>query len=453
MEETPTARKKKKRRTRSPHPGVVIEKPTATRKYHRARFVEGERIKKVRLDPLVVPTADARRDWAIRKSRELGRVRMEEAIDPRRARMMVKSLSDAIKDYFASAQNRLGESTIALYRAAATLFESWAERESIERTVLLTAVRLPGFRDYLLAQRKQGYTTGGGRGKRVPTKHRLSPLTINWQLRAVKTVLNDFRSNGLVPLSSDDIADALKPVAAPRNTPEFLRPDEIRQLLEAALRHDTATYAATREEHAGLRPIGTTLRYEPITPFVLTVLLTGMRRSEALALRWSAVDFKALDADGKVAGEIRLMAEDTKTKHARTIRLDVSPSVRVLLSALKLRAGRDVYVFGGSSPMPKTTAEAARRCLIKSFGAPAQFSWQLLRSTCATFQCNAPGVFGDAAVFASAKRLGHSVTVAEKHYAGLFVVSRDAKTLEAAMKIEALTKPATVGTLPVARVG
>jgi hypothetical protein len=99
MEESRTNRSK--RRIRSPHPGVVIEKPRAPRKYYRARFVEGGRIKKVRLDPLIVPTAEARRDWAIRKSRELGRVRMEEAIDPRRARMMSKSVKDAFADFYA----------------------------------------------------------------------------------------------------------------------------------------------------------------------------------------------------------------------------------------------------------------------------------------------------------------------------------------------------------------
>jgi hypothetical protein len=49
---------------------------------------------------------------------------------------------------------------------------------------------------------------------------------------------------------------------------------------------------------------------------------------------------------------------------------------------------------------------------------------------------NAKSIFGDAAAFVIAKRMGHSVAVSEKLYAGLVEVPPDAKTLEAAMQIE-----------------
>ena len=52
------------------------------------------------------------------------------------------------------------------------------------------------------------------------------------------------------------------------------------------------------------------------------------------------------------------------------------------------------------------------------YGAP-DFDWQMLRSTCATYLTNAPGIFGAATVFLSARQLGHSVTVAECHYLGV----------------------------------
>ena len=117
--------------------------------------------------------------------------------------------------------------------------------------------------------------TGGKRGARKATKQKLSPLTINWQLRAVKAVLNHLRVRGVVPLSSDAISDALKPVTVPRKEPEFLSPSDCAKLLEAALPHDAATFAATREEHAGLRPVGGTPRHKPIAPFVACVLLTA----------------------------------------------------------------------------------------------------------------------------------------------------------------------------------
>ena len=50
-------------------------------------------------------------------------------------------------------------------------------------------------------------------------------------------------------------------------------------------------------------------------------------------------------------------------------------------------------------------------------------------------QTNAPALFGDAAAWASAKRLGHSVVVAERRYSGVFDVAHDARTLEEAMGV------------------
>ncbi|MEO8905521.1 MAG: hypothetical protein ABI627_28715 [Polyangiaceae bacterium] len=87
-------------------------------------------------------------------------------------------------------------------------------------------------------------------------------------------------------------------------------------------------------------------------------------------------------------------------------------------------------------------AAAAAKRLKKNFGAPAAFGWQQLRSTCGTFLTNSPGIFGAASAYRSARQLGHSVTVAEKHYLGLIRIAPEAKTLEAAMGIE--TQIATV---------
>jgi hypothetical protein len=61
----------------------------------------------------------------------------------------------------------------------------------------------------------------------------------------------------------------------------------------------------------------------------------------------------------------------------------------------------------------------------------------MLRSTCATYLTNAPGIFGAATVFMSARQLGHSVMVAEKHYLGVHRgIPKEAHSLEAAMQIE-----------------
>jgi hypothetical protein len=172
------------------------------------------------------------------------------------------------------------------------------------------------------------------------------------------------------------------------------------------------------------------------------------------------VDLNVTDAEGRRKGEVRLKAAETKTRHGRTVSLGVTPLLRELLEVLREAGESNAYVFGGSAPMTKAAAEAARKRLVgkvlrpasvakknkprkqiaprapETFNAPANFTWQLLRSTCATYQTNAPGLFGDAAAWSSAKRLGHSVTVAEARYAGQLEVSREARTLEAAMRIE-----------------
>lgn len=436
-----TTRKKRK------HPGVTIEKPDPKRRVGwRARYIDpdSDRMVKVSLDGsplrggLGLTNAEQRNDWAVRKSEELTRRRIE--LRHGASPLVSSSLVEAINGFFAGAEHRLGVRTLELYRAASKLFLAWAERDGVQTTDMLKPTRLPAFRDFLLAQRRQGYVRGGKRGARTEGQGKLSPLTVNWQLRAVKTMLNDLRLRGVVPLTKDAIADCLKLVEAPSEAPEFLRPTDCRRALEAALRHDAETFAETREEHAGRKPIGTTARYDPIAPFTAFVLLCGLRLSEALAVRWAHVDLDARDADGNVVGELRLPAEITKTKRARTVGLDVSPSIKSLLAALKLRSGRvhpEHFVFGGSEPTPETLVESARRRLVGKYGAPGDFGWQVLRSTCATYQCNAPSLFGAAAAFMSAKRLGHSVAVSEKHYAGQFNgISRDARTLEQAMQIE-----------------
>ena len=51
---------------------------------------------------------------------------------------------------------------------------------------------------------------------------------------------------------------------------------------------------------------------------------------------------------------------------------------------------------------------------------------------------SAPSIYGAASIFLTARRGGHSVAVCEKHYAGAVKnISPDARSLEAAMQIEA----------------
>lgn len=429
----------KKRRIRSPHPGVVLLDRTlpSGRRAVQARFTDPDtgRLHKPMLDLTALPTAEARRLWAIRKSKELAMRRMELAGGS--PRVEAKPIDDAASDYMKSGKHRLRNKTLVTYRLAVDPFVEWCSAHGVRTTAELTRPKLSAFRDALIARAKLAVTKGGRRGQRNESDRKRSPLSINRDQRTLKTLLNAWRQAGLVLLSRDDISDTLKALPVLREQPAYLNPAQVKQLLAAATRHDAAVFDATRVEHAGLRQVGTTPRYQPIAYFTAFLLLTGCRRGEALALTWEDVDLEALDHEGKRVGEIRLKAEITKTKRARTIGLEVSPALRGLLAEMRLRAADDEpYLFGGAAPYTIDIVEAARSRLLKEFGAPP-FDWQALRSTCATYLTNAPGVFGAATVFLSARQLGHSVTVAERHYLGVHRgIARDAHTLEAAMQVE-----------------
>jgi len=252
-------------------------------------------------------------------------------------------------------------------------------------------------------------------------------------------MLGHWRRSGLVPkLSRDTISDSLQNLTTPKTKPVFLRHADLRRLLQACLRHDSEKFKITREEHDGLRQIGSTPRYDPIGPLITFLLLSGCRLGEALHLKWLAVDFEALDESGEPVGEIRLEAEITKTHSDRLIDLSVSPGLRALLSALHLRRGQDEYVFSGSSPLSKEPFTKARKRLINSYGA-SSFDSKHLRKSTATYLTNAPGIFGAASAWRSANQLGHSVQVAQKHYLGLLRgIPHEARNLEDAMQIKDL---------------
>lgn len=424
----------RKRVIRSAHPGVVLLKPDAVHNHPtwRARFVDPDtgRSTKVRLDPVALRTAEARRDWAIRKSRSLAQRAM--AIEGGAARATGTALPEAIKRYY-EAHTRLRPATLEAYRAAGSKLAEWAARTGVRSADELTGPRLVAFRAELLREPRRARDKGGKRGAVKLSTGTRSPHTVNRELRSVRTILGYLRKLGLLPrISDDDLKDGLERLAVGSERIDYRRPAELQQLLEAALRHDAATYAATREEHAGKRAPGSTLRYEPIAPLVAAAMVTGMRYGELITLDWSQVDLEALDNDGTVVGEIHLSSA-TKTKRARTIGLEVSPALRTLLAAMHLNTGGKGSVFGHT----EDGANSALRRAIREYGAPAASGWQALRRTCGTFLTNSPGIFGSASAYRSAKQLGHSVAVAERHYVGVIRgISRDARTLEQAMQIE-----------------
>ncbi|HET7545173.1 MAG TPA: tyrosine-type recombinase/integrase [Polyangiaceae bacterium] len=386
---------------------------------------------KTTLDPTGLPTAEARRDWAIRKARSIAKRKMD--LESGAHRATGTSLEDALKRYWED-HPKLRERTLEIYRRAAAKLQAWAKRAGIHSADDVRGPQLVAFRAELAREPRRVHALGGKRGQQRKTKDPRSASTINIELRAVRTILGYLRKLGLLPhIDTDDLKDGLERLAVSHERGHFLKPHELQKLLDAALRHDAETFVATREEHAGEREPGSTARYEPIAPIVACALLTGMRFGEVMSLEWKQVDLDAIGSDGEVVGEIHLTAA-TKTKRARTVGLEVSPALRKLLAAMYLQAGTKRAVFAST----RDTAEAAAKRIRREFGAPAGFTWQTLRRTCGCYLTNAPGIFGAASAYRSAKQLGHSVAVAEKHYVDVVRgIPREARTLEAAMQIEA----------------
>jgi len=396
------------------HRGVVLIKPDPARRTGwRGRWTDpdtGRQVKET-LPADAARTREGREAWAAGKADALEARRRE--LEGGAPRATGTPLADAVAGYY-RAHPRLREKTLAGYRAATGKLLAWAAEAGVETTDDLTRARLLGLRERLANEGKHG-----GDAPR-------SAFSVNRELAALRTVCGYLEERDLLTrIRAGDLKRAFRKLRVPAARVVFLGPVECRALLDAARRHDAATFTATREELAGKRAKGTTPRYEPALPIVRVALLTGMRMGELLRLSWEQVD---LDAR-----QIHLGAE-TKTSKARDVDLDVCPSVLELLATTppEKRSGR---VFAAYS-QPLATATARR--LIADYGAPPRFTWQALRRTCGTFLANAGGIWGGASAYRTARQLGHSVQVSEKHYLGVVRVDPAAKTLEDAM---GLTSP------------
>lgn len=429
----------RKRRIRSPHPGVKLKRREGAKgTAWRAHYVDPATGREVAVTlPSELTSATARTTWAKALAADLAAAKRDARPKPIGAPPEPVTIGDALDRYLADAAHRLRRTTIETYGVAFAKLRAWGEHERVKFTLELTPPRLASLRAWLVAAPKLAPARGAERGSRRAAGAPRSPVSVNRELRSVATLLTSWRRLGLVPLSSDEIADGLRRLPQDRDVPAYLASADLRRLLDASIRHDAETYALTRAEHDGEAPPGSTPRHPPIAAFVALVLATGMRRGEALALTWGDLDLDARDASGAAVGELRVRPEVAKTRMGRVVGLEVSPRVRKILAALRLRAGRDAKpearVFAW---LTEGAIVAARQRLVQRYGAPPAFTWQLLRSTCSTFLVNAPSIYGAASAFVAAKQLGHSVVVAERRYAGLLRgVPREAKNLDDAMQI------------------
>jgi integrase len=430
----------KRKRGTAKHAGIVLYKrplPSGAIAW-RARLIDPDtKRKKHETLPDVLTTEEQRTAWAVARAQALRSRKVELAVGaPEKTHL---ELAEVIKRYYTNVGARLRPKTLVAYRDATDALLEWARRRGLRLADDLTAQLLADLRATLANQplQRQEKKAKKNRAHAATSKVR-SPNSVNRELRAIKTVLEQLRVLGLVPMlhTKDSIRDSLKALPTPKPVPEYLKPGELVKLIEAVVRHDKDMFDLTRKEKAAGLEQGETIKHDEILPYFATVLLSGMRSDETCTLRWNAIDLNA-----PPAGAITLRPEDVKTKHGRIVDLVVSPVLHSLLSKLKLKAGDAKFVFGGKGALSRAKIEAARKRLQRTYGAP-DFSWQQLRVTCGTFLANAGGIFGGASAYREARQLGHSVAVAEKHYLGVVHVAREATTIEAAMGIEKLLRAA-----------
>jgi integrase len=390
------------------HPGVTLIRPEPARERidpktgqvkrsgamgWRVRYVDpdtGRTVKRA-LDRTLTTKAD-REEYCVKLSERLGRRRLE--LEGGAVRATGTPLRAAEARFYASLVKKR-KRTRETYHEGTDRFLRWAEENRVNTCDDLTRGRVIAFREWLLAEAN-------------------SASTFNKWIRAVKRMLGYWIDADLCPKLDHADLKRIKQEDAPTELREFLTPAKVRKLLEACERHDGATYTLTRKEKAaGLR--AGTPRYQPISGFALFVLLTGCRLGEALGLDWRDVDLDALDHSGKATGQFQIRAAASKTKKPRTVSLNVSPALRRLMAAQKLRRGGRGKVWDVS----EDEAKGALKRLRKAYGAPASFTWQALRRTCSTYLVNSPGIFGSASAYMAAKQLGHGVAVMERNYSGL----------------------------------
>jgi integrase len=380
---------------------VTLLAPNAARKNPswRARWVDPDtgKLTTRALAEAESRTAELRRDYAVALAKRNGRRLDELAAGASPHRSANVTIEAAFNQYFESWGKRKRGRTQADYRRACDLFLKWCALPAIDlRTVRqLSKGHLRAYAGHRATAQLSAKC--GRAGARAAS-------TINKELRWLGAVLGELRAMEVIRLTRDDLLDGLKRLDEPINKREFVRSGELRAILDCCRRHDAEPYAG---DHSG-----------KMLATVLFILLTGLRIGEAAAIEWSDV----------VDGQIRVRAAVSKTNRERVIDMAHSPLLAALVSDPRGRTGA---VLGGTD----ASLYNARERLIKDYGAP-DFDYQELRCTCGTFLTCAPGVFAAASAYMSARQLGHSVAIAEKHYVGVVKVPADARTTEAAMQLE-----------------
>jgi integrase len=386
-------------------------------------------------------------EWGRRKRLELDALKAK----PATAKPIAMSI-EAARDRFFEDKKQIRPATRADYTSAINAFDRWCN-ETKTTLVTLDVDRLRKFRSWAFDQPMRRQMKGHKRGIQEAREGSARSLwTINSDLNSASIFLRFcLRVKYLPLLTMDEIEFGLQRYDTEPVEIDYMKPAALRQLLIACGKHDADCFKMTRDEQARGQKNGTP-RYTPITPAVIGAILSGMRIAELCLVTFkNHLDLFAVDFEDNEVGHFKLKASETKTRRARYVTFEVSPLLKRLVAVLQQMRNGKGTVFGLST---REEAETAMRRLRDEYGAPPNFTWQLLRKTCDTYLNCAPGIYGAraglftpaqiggspfaaAAADRSSDRQGHTKQVARDFYIKIVKgMPKDATTLEAAMGIE-----------------
>lgn len=272
---------------------------------------------------------------------------------------------------------------------------------------------------------------------RAAATESVSGHSLNQYRRIVKTALRylDDVSPALFPRFKV-FQSALKANYTQAPEPVAYEPKQLTAAYRAAAKRDDPhrQFQVTREHTRGrkARFVQTTsvVAATPVSRLFLLLALTGMRRSEALGLKWKDVEL----AKGRIA------VRSSKTGKTRTIPLtgdvehELAPEFLSLLRRWKLEAGDREYVLPHEGTDAPRFNKKTWKVVCMQAGVP-DLCPQRLRQNFVSY-CRACGVPADSA----AKWAGHSTAVAERHYAAQVLDRNPGKSIEEAMGFADLLK-------------
>jgi len=275
------------------------------------------------------------------------------------------------------------------------------------------------------------------------SKVKRSAATLNQYRRTLLTALNHI--NRLRPRRFPDFEDlklGLKPIREKTPTPEAFAPGVLAKFYETALANEDPERVVTVRRSKGgkeekfLQPVSRHAA-TPVSRLFLLLCLTGCRRGEALALKWSDVN---LDR-----GRIVIRAE--KTGRTRWLMLtgaaegEISPGLLNLLRQWRQEDPKREYVLphkGLPEPkFPKQAWDAVNRAL------KANVTPQKLRQNFTSYAASLGVPASVAAMWQ-----GHGVDVAERHYRAQLIDRQPGQTFEAAMGLQSAIDGMLEGSRP-----